>query len=223
MIGTIVLATNGTASDLPVQHVANAMGNCVGSPQITVAIAALDAARIGHFADPVVVCAPEDANVALMAVDSPVMVAGPACASPIVAIEQLVVGVDEHAPFSDVVRVAAEMAAGCGLRCWLVGVVPGVGLQEAEWLESVASELNRAGVEVGWDIVTHDDPARALVEFARTMPASVVVCGAPPAGQLGAVGEQLVREAPGPVLVVRASAAQTAQAERDREVAHRVD
>jgi len=205
VIATVVAATNETRTDDPVRHVAKAVSMCTGATEVHIDIEGLRAEHFAHYLDPIVVCAPDDADRVLAMVDVPVMVAGPACNSPVVAIEQLVIGVADDRPESPVVDLATEMALGCGLRCWLVDVVSGAGLQEAEHLEKMADAYTRNGCTIGWDVIRHDEPARALCEFARNLPASVVVCGATPDGHLGPVGEQIVRDAPGPVLVVRSS------------------
>lgn len=200
---TLVVADTGSGDDERAHAAADAVAGRSGAAVVHVPIVDIGEGLAVEMPGPVVVGSPDDAEALLASVAVPLLVAGPAITSPVLALDNVVIGVAGRTRSRHAIEVGAEWAKACALRCWLVEVVPDDGELDGEALEAIAARLNREGLTVGWDLLYHDDPVRAMVGFTRRMPATLLVFGAAPDGTLGPVGERLIREVPGPVLVVR--------------------
>jgi nucleotide-binding universal stress UspA family protein len=79
---------------------------------------------------------------------------------------------------------------------------------ERDALDAAAAELAGAGVEGKTELVRGFEPARAIVDLARSLPAAYVVVGTHARRgfarfALGSAAMRIVRHAPCPVLVIR--------------------
>ena len=97
------------------------------------------------------------------------------------------------------------------------GVVKAERAEATGYLEDVADRLRGRGVEVGWE-QPEDDPAEAIIACARLMGADLIAMTTHGRGGLarlvfGSVADAVLRQAPCPVLLVRAdeAASHTAQ------------
>lgn len=76
-----------------------------------------------------------------------------------------------------------------------------------ETFDEIEDRAHRAGVEIEQQIIEGDDPARALLEHAHEHGFDLIICGHHHSRRAGRlllhdVADELVREAPTPVLVV---------------------
>ncbi len=118
--------------------------------------------------------------------------------------ERVVVGVDGRAGGEALLRRAARIAERSGGELLAVHVSRGDGLAGAADAAEVA-RLQRMTMELGgaWQVVSADDPARALVEVARSVEATQLVIGTRRRGRLArlrrgaAIAERLVPAATG--------------------------
>lgn len=132
----------------------------------------------------------------------------------------LVVAVDNPRTAEAIMPTVAELALTLALGVWAVEVVPpppvplapeadGLGWPgDGAGVEAAVAALARLGLSAKPKILRELDPARAIVDFARDLPASFVVVGTHARHgfarvALGSVAMRVVHGCPCPVLVVR--------------------
>lgn len=141
----------------------------------------------------------------------PLLVVGPAAAVP-KQIRTIVVGYDGTEASSAAATTAAVWALLLTASLHVVrvtspSIAPGVEAQIAARDELQRELAVGLSVHPTWEVVQHVDPAAALLEYARSVDASVLVLGHDDhrlAGRmLGTTAAVVVRESPCPVLVAR--------------------
>lgn len=141
----------------------------------------------------------------------PVLLVGPH-AEPPTALGTVVACVDGSEESVRVLPAAEAWARAVGGRLWLVRVAPPSSRTEpgeANDLRRLAADSRaRSGLDVEWEVLHGHDVARAVVDFTRLLPASVVAMAthgrSGAAGRLlGSVTMRVAHDSVVPVLVVR--------------------
>lgn len=156
----------------------------------------------------------------LRSLDHPVLLVGPSVdASWPSAWERMLVCTDGSDASQAVLPVAADWSRALGLEPWLVQVISPEAVREAELsganggaaesglLRHLAQQL---GEEASWEVLHGDDPARAVVQYTRSRPFSLVAMSTHGRSglarvTLGSVAMKVVHDCPAPVLIVRPS------------------
>lgn len=150
----------------------------------------------------------------------PVVLVGPGYAAAEAGrIENLLVCLDTSPLSEAILPVAAEFARRGGITLWLVEVIDpatrggahgGADVAgEASYVHQESDRLRREhGVKAGWEVLHGNDPARALVDYARGLSGAMIALTTHGRSGLseilaGSVARQIIRSAPCPVLVVR--------------------
>jgi nucleotide-binding universal stress UspA family protein len=131
---------------------------------------------------------------------------------------RLLICTDGSAVADTIVPVAQAWCAAFGLAPWVVTVVdPEVvagtdrsDVVESGHVERIARQLGADDGRGGWDVLHDSQPARALAEAARALPAALLTLATHGKTGLarvtmGSVASAVLREAPCPVLVLRPS------------------
>jgi nucleotide-binding universal stress UspA family protein len=133
----------------------------------------------------------------------------------------IIVGLDASAAGEAILEAATEMAVHLNQQMWLVQVVqPGLETPESDgaavesaYVEHHAQPLLDAGLDAAWEVLHADAPAHALNAFARSRHASLIAVSTHgrtgvQRAIFGSVAQDVVRDAPCPVLIVPRATAQ---------------
>ena len=145
----------------------------------------------------------------------PLLLVGPNALTRLSAFEapNLLIAVDGSKLSETILPVGIEWAKLLDLRPWLVQVVepspqlpPDSEVDESGYLKQLAGRTRSNHLE--WDVLHGDDPAAALVEYARRLPASLLVLAThgrtgPAHLALGSVALRVACHSPCPLLVAR--------------------
>ena len=154
--------------------------------------------------------------------DAPILLVGPHAGAPVRSspAPAIVAAVEDPRTVTAIAPVTGEWVTRLGGVFWAVEVVapPPVpldpGLEGPGWagegagIEAAVTELSRLGVASKREMLRDVDPARAIVEFSRALPASYVVVGTHARhglarAALGSVAMRIVHRSHCPVLVVK--------------------
>jgi nucleotide-binding universal stress UspA family protein len=152
--------------------------------------------------------------------EGPVLLAGPHVAPAPPAMAKLVLAVDTPTTATAAAPAAAALAASFSLEAWAIEVVApapvpfSAEIDTTGWpgdtksAEAAIAALAPLGIAATSEVLRDVDPAHAIVDFARKLPASVIVVGTHARRglarvALGSVAMQVVHRASCPVLVVR--------------------
>jgi nucleotide-binding universal stress UspA family protein len=140
---------------------------------------------------------------------------GPGAGNPM-DIERVVACVDGSELSELSVSEGLRWATALDVPLWLIQVVPpdlppDVTVFESTYVHNLARELRGLSTKVEWEVLHSTTPARSIVEFHGNDPAAMLVMATH--GRLGlnrvllgSVSSQVVKEAWGPVALVRPSA-----------------
>ncbi|MDH4147801.1 MAG: universal stress protein [Acidimicrobiia bacterium] len=127
-----------------------------------------------------------------------------------VDVSRVIVGLDGSPYARAVLPEAAGWAAALGVPLWLVEVLDpgaaGSGPAESSTVRAEARRIDAAGLDVEWEVLHGAHPARSLVDWAATVPGSMLAIATHGrtgvrAVLSGSVATEVIRRAPAPVLV----------------------
>jgi nucleotide-binding universal stress UspA family protein len=153
--------------------------------------------------------------------EPPVLLVGPEVAATPGPGTTMLIAVDSRATARSIVLPAVAIASSLGFGVQAMHVIPPPPLPlapdaevpplsgEGDAIEAAAAELTGAGIEGTTELGRGNDPAQAIVDRARSLPAAYVVVGTHARRgfarlALGSVAMRVVRHSPCPVLVIRA-------------------
>jgi nucleotide-binding universal stress UspA family protein len=152
--------------------------------------------------------------------EHPVLLVGPHVESDPSSPSPVVIAVDNPTTAAAIAPPAAALASTRELEVWAIEVVAPAPVpfstevdtmgwpEDGAAAEAALAALARLGFDAESEVLRDVDPARGIVDFARKLPASVVVVGTHARRglarvALGSVAMNVVHRAPCPVLVLR--------------------